>query len=66
MPKVTVNGQITDLVETNLAKFVAAKQTQDFRFAVAVNEAFIPKASYHNVELKDGDKVELVTPMQGG
>lgn len=66
MPQVTVNGQITDLVETNLAKFVAAKQTQDSRFAVAVNEEFIPKANYQNVELKDGDKVELVTPMQGG
>lgn len=66
MPQVIVNGQVTDLVEKNLAKFVAMKTKEGTQIAVAVNEEFIPKAEYENTELREGDRIELVTPMQGG
>jgi len=66
MPQIIVNGQVTDLIENNLAKFVASKQKDGSRVAVAVNEEFIPKTEYENTVLNDGDRVELVTPMQGG
>ena len=35
-------------------------------YAVAVNESFVPKSHYAQTQLKDGDRVELVAPMQGG
>ena len=35
-------------------------------FAVAVNKQFIPREEYENTFLKEGDCVEVVTPMQGG
>lgn len=66
MPQVVVNGQVTDLIEKNLAKFVASKQKEGVRIAIALNEEFIPKANYESISLKDGDRIELVTPMQGG
>jgi sulfur carrier protein len=34
--------------------------------AVAVNLTFVPKALHARRELKDGDEVEVVAPMQGG
>lgn len=35
-------------------------------FAVAVNKQFIPRAEYVKTFLKEGDCVEIVSPMQGG
>lgn len=34
--------------------------------AVAVNKQFVPRTEYVNTFLKDGDCVEIVSPMQGG
>lgn len=34
--------------------------------AVAINETFIPRADYQTTEIKAGDRVEVVGPMQGG
>lgn len=34
--------------------------------AVAVNKQFIPRAQHVSTFLKEGDSVEIVTPMQGG
>jgi sulfur carrier protein len=39
---------------------------EDKSFAVAVNEEFIPKSAYGETSLIEGDKVELLIPMQGG
>lgn len=35
-------------------------------FAVAVNHIFIPKASHTQTMLQAGDRIDIVTPMQGG
>lgn len=34
--------------------------------AVATNGEFLPKTDYERTEIKDGDKIEIVAPMQGG
>ena len=41
-------------------------QLADRSFAVAVNEEFIPKSAYADVSLIEGDRIELLIPMQGG
>lgn len=35
-------------------------------FAAAVNLEFIPKTLYTSTELKNGDHIELITPITGG
>lgn len=35
-------------------------------FAVAINKQFIPREEYVKTFLKEGDCVEIVSPMQGG
>ncbi len=35
-------------------------------FAVAVNNCFIAKTEYERTRLQDGDRIDLVAPMQGG
>lgn len=33
--------------------------------AIAINRTFIPKI-HHHILLKEGDRIEIVSPMQGG
>ena len=40
--------------------------TQACDFAVAINAVFVPKSAYAETRLVDGDRIELVIPMQGG
>ncbi len=35
-------------------------------FAVALNQKFIPRNQYPKVELQENDRVDILTPMQGG
>lgn len=35
-------------------------------FAVAVNQTFVPRSTYPTCFIRDGDKVDVVVPMQGG
>ena len=34
--------------------------------AVALNETFILKTEYENIEVKDGDRLDILSPIQGG
>ena len=38
----------------------------DHSFAIALNEEFVPKSSYSTTSLQEGDRVEVLIPMQGG
>lgn len=35
-------------------------------YAVVLNQHFIPRSQYLETLLKDGDRIELISPMQGG
>lgn len=35
-------------------------------FAIAINTLFVPRSSYTETILKNGDRIDLVVPMQGG
>lgn len=41
------------------------KQIMDFT-AIAINYEFVPKSDYAKRMLQDGDRIECLTPMQGG
>ena len=67
MIHVILNGEKKALVaECNLAQAIVDWQLTDQTFAVAVNQQFVPKTTYTDIQLKDGDAIELLVPMQGG
>lgn len=51
---------------TSLSNLIKAHTNCDGTFAVAVNDTFVPRSEYENTILNDGDRVELLVPMQGG
>jgi sulfur carrier protein len=62
-----LNGEDKTLkVGSSIADAIAAWHLTGKSFAVAVNEEFIPKSAYADVSLMDGDRIELLIPMQGG
>jgi sulfur carrier protein len=36
------------------------------QIAVAVNESFVPRSRYSDCHLENGDRVEVLAPVQGG
>lgn len=64
--KIKINGEETVVETSNLHQLLLQYQKHGAGFAVAVNELFVPKDCYMSTELKEGDQLELVTPMQGG
>lgn len=35
-------------------------------FAIAINRQFVPRSQYSHVVLKEGDVIDVISPMQGG
>lgn len=68
MQQITVilNGEKIKIAAETLLNDFLAKQAQHSSFALAINESFIPKDYYDEVTLRDGDNIELLSPMQGG
>lgn len=66
MPKLCVNGNWQQVDISNLAEFLATQFAELQHFAVAVNQAFVPKQKYSRMNLNDNDSIDIITPMQGG
>lgn len=64
--KISFNGRETDLESRNLAAALAELGVDRGSVATSVNEEFVPKTQRTAVELRDGDRLEVVAPMQGG
>ena len=62
---VVFNGEITQLNTPNLREFIVAKGAKE-PFAVAVNGEFVPRSQCADTELKAGDSIDLLSPIQGG
>ena len=67
-----LNGVAFDAESSDLKEVLIQWQSESkskqacTNFAVAVNQNFIPKSHYANTQLCVGDKLEILTPMQGG
>lgn len=65
--RITVNGEEREIKEgTTIKELVEILGIKVPNFAVAVGMDVIPKSEYGTYELKDGDKVEIVTFVGGG
>lgn len=64
---ITVNGkQIQLAFEMSVADYLEQNNYQIKRIAVELNEEILPKYSYSDTMLKDGDRLEVVTFVGGG
>ena len=64
---IIVNGKEINLTEdTTVAEYLEQNQYQVKRIAVELNGDILPKYSYSDTMLKDGDRLEVVTFAVGG
>ena len=64
---IIVNGKEINLTEdTTVAEYLEQNQYQVKRIAVELNGDILPKYSYSDTMLKDGDRLEVVTSVGGG
>jgi sulfur carrier protein len=65
--QVTVNGTTRDVApETTLADLVAGFNLQPKHVAVEVNCDLVPRRSYPDTRINEGDRIEIVTLVGGG
>ncbi|MTE18665.1 sulfur carrier protein ThiS [Streptomyces sp. TRM43335] len=64
---VTVNGEPAEVVAgLTLDRLVASLTSAATGVAAAVNETVVPRGQWPTTELVDGDRVEVLTAVQGG
>ena len=64
--KVEVNGEIQQVTGASVAAALAALGWGAAKVATALNGEFLPAAARAGQRLKDGDRLEILAPMQGG
>ena len=63
--KITINGN-SQLIQANNLEDLLLELKYQGKLATALNENFIPLSERKETILKDGDRVEIVAPMEGG
>ena len=64
---ITINGnQTTFSTDLTVAEYLEQNNYQTNRIVVELNEEILPKYSYAETMLKDGDRLEVVSFVGGG
>lgn len=63
---IVLNGEKTDVSSSNLLKIIDEMGYGGAKIATALNEEFIPENKRCDIELSQGDRLEILAPMQGG
>ena len=64
--KIAVNGEALEAQAATLAGLLAELGYETVVVATAVNEHFVRAKDREGCALKDGDRVEVLSPRQGG
>lgn len=64
--RIDLNGATTEIVARTLADALAELGYGGNALATALNGQFVPAALRADTPLRDGDRVEVLAPMQGG
>ncbi|WP_350334383.1 sulfur carrier protein ThiS [Coralliovum pocilloporae] len=64
--KITLNGKAHNSAADTLSALLDECGYGDRPVATALNEEFVPAPDRAAQKLQDGDRVEVVAPMQGG
>jgi len=67
MITVSVNGETKQLQDgLNVSQMIDALDYKVKGFAVAINTTFVPIAKYEETMIEEGDKIDILAPVQGG
>lgn len=66
MINVYFNDECHQIKSQSLHEFLLHKNHRDLHFAIAINNQFIPRTAYSTTLLDEGDRVDVIVPMQGG
>jgi sulfur carrier protein len=64
--KILVNGDWREMGAVDLATALAELGYGEAVVATAVNGEFVPASSRQGARLTEGDRIEVLAPMQGG
>jgi sulfur carrier protein len=65
--QITLNGQAHDATEaTSLHELVRQVSDRQTGIAVALNSTVIPRSSWPDTAIAEGDRIDVVTAVQGG
>ena len=64
--KIILNGEPIEVGGATLQAALDEQGLGEARIATAVNEAFVAKTARADFALSEGDRVEVLAPMQGG
>jgi sulfur carrier protein len=64
--RLVVNGEPQDVPAATLAEALQSLELADAKVATAVNGEFVPARARAATLVKDGDRIEIVAPRQGG
>jgi sulfur carrier protein len=64
--RIEVNGEPREIGARSLADAVAELGLAETVVATALNGDFVPRGERAGTPLTDGDRIEIVAPMQGG
>ena len=64
--QVVVNGKSVETAARLLADLISEQAFGGTKVATALNGAFVPEAQRNKTALKPGDRIEIVSPRQGG
>jgi sulfur carrier protein len=63
---IVLNGEKVEINAVSLNEVLNELGYKDAKIATAVNEEFVPETLRSTIELSDGDRLEILAPMQGG
>jgi sulfur carrier protein len=61
-----VNGEPRELAAATLAEALVALDYGEAKVATALNGEFVPARSREATPVKEGDRIEILAPRQGG
>ncbi len=65
--RISVNGEIK---EFNRERLMLNELLEEMQFgkgvAVALNETFVLRTNYAKIDINDGDRLDILSPVQGG
>ena len=64
--KINVNGEMREITSKTLSGALSELNLVGAKVATAVNEEFVPTPFRQTYELTEGDRLEILAPMQGG
>jgi sulfur carrier protein len=62
----TVNGEPQEVAATTISALLRELEYEGEFLVVAVNHDVVQRRRWNEVKLKAGDRIEIVTPRQGG